>query len=405
MRSRPNQPTAMKEASESSWQKLLWTVSALLLTLIAALIASSDAEAQPQAVQQPSQGLNPAKCSDGVERAQKLLKAKIILAARAANTERYLPSMSYEADNSTGYTREQKIDFRAEDQANKIIAGLFASAQAVARNPAASVADAASLAMTGDAKRRATVEMYNTCRPNEQPVRVVSNNLYQPHPEDCQNSVSMGINSTQVFQTRRSPEEVKNSLARYLVSAPGVTVCESKQCDLQGKHSARNPSSFQPKLNQDYFLRTTVAMKGSNMVNDAVMKMTEVDICGTKAYLVQSFGNGGSLGFDRSSVIQLIAPVGNQTLVLGDASAQAYRDPSSNQTVSWPLWFPVSKIGLLGISMAAPITDTPKALFDIYPLVARQIGSTEQVMLGKIGGSPGFNRGHVRTNVRATVAQ
>jgi hypothetical protein len=163
-----------------------------------------------------------------------------------------------------------------------------------------------------------------------------------------------------------------------------------------------------PTMNRTYFFEDSIVFKKTvlgislqaptPMVNRTVMKISQVDVCGKKAYLVTGFGNGGEAGFDRSSLLGLIAPVGNKTIVIGNLSAQAAK------AGSWPISFAESYNKEAMESVFG--VNTPGEAPSGYASLAAMIGSTERPVLGELGGSGGFgaSQGGGRA-VSAQVAQ
>jgi len=162
-------------------------------------------------------------------------------------------------------------------------------------------------------------------------------------------------------------------------------------------------------MNRAYYFEDTSVFKatvmgitlqsGTPMVNRTVMKISQVEVCGKKAYLVTGFGNGSEAGFDRSSVLGLIAPIGGKTIVIGNLSAQAA------QPGSWPISF-AEKYNKETMESVFGL-NTPNMPPTGYAALATMIGSSERPILGEIGGGaggPGFSPAGGRA-VSAQVAQ
>lgn len=332
-------------------------------------------------------GIVAASCLD-IANEEKLVKQQIVKAIRDAATEGFKPAISLETSASSTATTA-RVEARANLQATRLASALFAGI----RTPA-SLGSEASKAMFGNSKRRASLDMYSMCASDNALNKVIENQTYYQPIEgqacaDHTEPVTMGMNVSQVFQTKMPPAQVKDAFARELLmpsDSVKVTVCTDPGAQINSNACRRDSAvyqemsaaSFEPKTGQDYFLNTQRNFITSNMVNKSTMKITELTICGVKSYLVTGFGNGHNLGFDRSSLIGLIAPIGGKTLVLGDASLQAYHTAASQKT-SWPLWFPYYP------------KDAISSGLGVYNELASLIGSQEEPVNGLLGGDNHLN--------------
>jgi hypothetical protein len=388
-----------------------WT----LLVLLAALIATEMAEAQivqqansprtaPQtrptqtktavtsATASPSVAgaenlpIDTTKCTTDLDTTKKLVKQEIIKRIREAQTLGYEPSISYEkaSTNST----PARVDARGSSQADRLAGALFA-----AIDQPSNAANAASEKMSGSPNRRASIEMYTRCQGDDPvPRKILENQVYFGNQRSACSTVSdMGMNVAQTFQTDMPANKVVVRFARAKMTSTTmneVTMCgaDRRACQNPENYQAYDFTSFNPVVSKEYFIKDTTSFGGlaslfkGKMVNQSVIKISPINVCGSKVYMVTAFQNGGSLGFDRSSLVGLVAPIGGKTIVLGDFSAQGYTQGS------FPLIFPQKWDETRDVVLGSIDRASGRPTGGYYA-IADVIGSKERPVMGEVSPS------------------
>jgi hypothetical protein len=406
--------------------QLGWT----LLVLLAALIATEIAEAQalsPRIAPQtrPStassasapttaSAANPSgienlaidttKCTTDIETTKKLVKQEIMKSIREAQAAGYQPSISYEKSPSN--SMQARVEARGSSQADRLTNSLFAAIQ----NPK-DAANAASEKLAGSANRRASIEMYARCEGDDPvPRKILENKIYLGSQRSaCASVGDMGINSSQIYQTDMPANKVVVRFARAKMTSTAkntVTFCayDRRSCASPDNYQAYDFSNFTPTLGREYFIEDTTdfgmlasAYMRGKMVNRSAMKISPINICGSRVYMVTAFQNGGGLGFDRSSLIGLVAPINGKTIVLGDLSAQGYTKGT------YPLEFPKKWDDTRNAVLGEVDPQTRQASGGYYA-IANLVGSTERTFMGEVISTGASSRPAVTTAQRG-VAQ
>lgn len=292
------------------------------LILLVAAIAHAD---------NGSNYIDKSKCTD-LAAAQEQLTNDIKKEIRDAEAKNYRPAYGYESGNIDLETRAQK---QAALLAKSLIASL---------NKPDAPASAAAEAMFGDPTRRSTFQMYARCgSESAKPRRMIDNHRASAGCGSAQ-TVDVGMNVSQVFETQMSASDVMVRFARSKMRSSekntvGICSGSASDCDKSGaKYSeVKDASNWTPTLNKDIYTEDRTSVAIYEMVNRQVLKVRTVDVCGAKAYMVTAFGNGQTEGFKRSSVIGLIAPTSaNKTVIVGDGSTFALGNSLPAKFLDYP---------------------------------------------------------------------
>lgn len=371
-----------------------WT----FLILLVVAVTASLAEAQTSGGGETA--IDKLKCSD-IQGSERLLKEQIVKQIREAQSNGFKPALGYEGAGEDLGSLQSRVESRAAKQASELSRALFASV-----NQPSAPGDAASQVLNGDPKRRSAMAVAVRCSGQDRtPRTVIENHQYFTEINRPCNGGStpqdFGMNVTQVFQTDLQPAQVRDRFARVTLRSSNdnkMTVCTLDGAE--GRTGCRNPQNysevdvpdFSPKPNREYYLRSEKKMCGevpilgyqcspTPMDNRVTFKVSPVDICGARAYLITGFANGHNAGFDRSSLIGLIAPVGGKTLVLGDFSAQSWT------AGSWPLELPKHTQSAMD-AVFGELDRRNHQMKRGYIDIAEMIGSRERPIMGQIGGTP-----------------
>jgi hypothetical protein len=356
--------------------------------------AKAPAAAAP-AVASTSAGIDRANC-DGDLKVDEAKLRKSIIAAIQKGAKNYSPAIAYEDQSNAGTLQvtNQGINQRAEKQAQALSSALMAAVESK-ENPA----NGASKSLFKNEKRRASLDVRMRCTGRDpQPVRYIDNqkinqscggsgiSFFSPSPQD------IGINITQVYQTSWSSEKVATAFARAKLESDAdntVRACmgERNSCMSPANYRQINSERFvldDKTMNRDvFFVDSTKIQAGmSPMVSYSAMRVSKVPVCGSDIYLLTAFGNGHKLGLERSSLVGLVARIGDKTVVIGNGSAQSWK---IDQDEPWPLWLPKDPSGLQRKALGGLHPDTREE--QGYLAIARKIGSTEKTYNGIVGGA------------------
>jgi hypothetical protein len=347
-----------------------------------------------------TQGIDKFKCGD-IEKLQDQLKNDILRATQEVQStiRQVHPALAYEMASSQSSVNSSGP--KLASQANQIAKALVAAIKAPSN-----AANAASDSLNGSdashapGSRRASLKMYQECSPddgttNTSRTMVIENQKVAQSIGNCGESelLSSGLNATQVFSTVKKPDQVKDIFTRNLVMSndtTSVSICK-QPCS---SPVLSLPSGFpdsNPQKPADYRLRTDqhfasggkaflADLTGVNthMVNDSNLRVTQLPVCGTNVYLVSIMSlpspvgsTSAERGFDNSTLLGVIAPVGDKTLILGSLSAQSFKRGGEAP---------------MPISFLEHSRELVSDVFDKYNAVARAVGSTDRTVNGQLGG-------------------
>lgn len=359
--------------------QFFWSYAILILLLFATSLAKS--ETSP--TREGSSRIQLAKCTSGKAAAEEKLKndiRELILAARASGLK---PAVAYESGVRAGSTAVQKVDHRATEMATRISRAAFAALEAPAPSAAAS---AASLAMNGSDRRRASLRVFAACSANATPSRIIRNQTVS-NDEHCGTPASLGFNISQVHQSRRSPEQVRNALARRFFTSNSdetIEVCQNG-CE-RGQGFREHQNGIVPVINKQYQVKSRRSSLIASMTNTVSHKFVNLEICGTPVHMATAFGNSHERGFDATSLLSLIMPISDRTIVIGDMSMQSFLKAGTD--VSAPLQV-----------MSKYRSWIPSRAWNTHDTIGKQIGSTEVSVMGEVSTPAGSME---RTPARAT---
>ncbi len=311
-------------------------------------------------------GIDKLKCPD-IANLQEQAESLILRAITEQQSaiRRTKPAQSYEQD--TKNPRGSRMKSQVRDVAKALVSAI--------NNPLSSVKPA-SFALNGDAKRRAALKVYSQCY-GEQMSTAIENAKFAQNIGQCAQGdgpMSVGLNATQVFQTTSSAEQVQKSFVKKMVEPDETQVmsCESP-C---GAYKQRLPEGF-PKSGHDYLFRTQKEFGfGYSMANETALRITKIPLCNAEFYLVSALGlpqHPGDRGFDSSTLLGVIAPVGGKSVVFGSFAAQVYRGGGDKPM---PIVFQEHHERFIN------------DVFAKYNSIGAMIGSKETAVNGLIGGNP-----------------
>ena len=345
-----------------------------ILSAIVALGFCMEASARgPQAA--------PLNCAD-VSEARETVESKVVELIKAAHSKGLKPAVPY--DDQMVYDQMRSadaIDVSAQHFAKKISDGLFAAVESSRR----SIAGAAATEILGAQNRRGTLDLFGRC-PNQRglPKQIVSNSSYDPNVVSCPGNGyhrDVGVRVLQIYQTNTPALTAVSQFVQGKLQSTSdntVSLCRSDLATCKAGQgfqpiSAHQAANMKINFRTDYVLQDSTSFSSfmSPMVNRYVMNVQPLDLCGSRIYLLTGFGLSQSLGFDRYTLIGLVATVGSRTLVIGDFAGQSVNDGRDNK---WPLWFPSRS------------KDLQTKIFDGYGAIAQLIGSQERPVMGEIGG-------------------
>jgi hypothetical protein len=335
-----------------------------------------------QANASPGASMN---CSD-ISEARETVEEKIVDLIKAAHAKGLKPAVPY--DDQMVFDRMRAadaIDVSANHFAKKVSDGLFAAVESSRRS---NIAAAAATEILGAQSRRGTLDLFARCANyNGLPKQVVSNNAYDPNHTSCPGNgyhKDIGVRVLQIFQTNVPALKAVSQFVQSKLQSNSdntVSICRSDLATCksgQGFTPISEHAAANMKLNfrTDYVLQDSTSFSTfmAPMVNRYVMNIQPLDLCGSRIYLLTGFGLSQSLGFDRYTLIGLVAPVGGKTLVIGDFAGQSLNDGRDNK---WPLWFP------------SKANDLQTKIFQGYAEIAEIVGSQERPVMGELGGRKG----------------
>lgn len=309
------------------------------------------------------------------------VRALLVKLVRNANDSRigYKPADQF--DKPSPLTDDATIDAKARAQASKMADALFA-----AINNPENPADAASEVMSdGDTKRRTSFRMDVRCKGSSSTKQFGENDTALLTPVTCGTSGfgEVGFEVGQVLQTKKPAKDVVDTFARASFMSENV-----KKCDLN-REECRNsmnyatiPADFKLQVNKEYFVQdSTEIMSGkSPMVNRNVFTIHPRRICGARAFVITGFNNGGSRGFDRSTLLGFVVKVGGKTLVIGNFSGQSQavaQGPFPTDNDPWPIWFPLDYKRTANTVLTDNVAKLIEAEED-QPLVLGRVGGPEK---------------------------
>lgn len=378
-----------------SWKYGISLLSCLLALPVHAQNAAQAAGAAAAIIA----SLDATKCSDA-KTDQDNFKNEIVKRIRAAESAGLKPSLSYEIGDRTATTEVRQVDARASQMADRAAKMLFAAMA----NPAKPTQAAAS-ALGQNPNRRIFMDMYVRCPGRAGEIKQIVQNQYYfaddsgSCPGDA-NPVDMGMNVTQIFETKLPAKIVTDRFAQSKLKSSDidtVTVCLPPQTDCASAQSyeelpqAWDISKFSPNPRVTYYIQDSTklssnpfkAMIAGSMVNRTALRITPVSICGTKVYLATGFAVGNELGFDRSSLVGVIAQINGKTMIIGEASVQSFDSNSKPVHYFARDYFKDTMEGIFGTIDPATRQETGS-----YASIAKLIGSTERPVMGEIGGRP-----------------
>lgn len=367
---------------EKNMKRVLWTLAALLLTLIAASMADA---------QTATKTLEKSKCGDIDAKA---IQGEILRATQDVQNKikQVRPAIPFD-----GQQGKAQAANKLSDQAGQIAKALVAAV-----NQPETAADAASEILNGSDQlkargtRRASLKMYEGCYGQDgrsvdvHPVIVNNQVADTGHRCASAQAYSSSIEATQVFQTKKSPEQVRDAFTRGLATPTQggnttINICIQGKCQNQqstlpaGFPNAEGRTDYRMRADQR-FGEGIELMAGYRMINETNLRISQFPVCGTPVYLVSVFGlpnaagtPDANKGFDNSTLLGVIAPVGDKTLILGSISSQSFRKSSE------------SPMPLVFLDYPEKIV---KEVFDKYKAVGNLIGSKEATNNGEIGGDP-----------------
>jgi len=373
----------IRNPKEQNMKRVLWTLAALLLTLIAASMADA---------QTPEKTIDKAKCGD-IERLTKQIQSEILRKTQEVQSsiKQVRPAIPYDGQPGKGQAAN-----KLSEQASQLAKALVAAV-----NQPRSAAEVASEILNGSDQlkargtRRASLKMFEACYRQDgrsvDVIHIIENNQVVDANHRCASgqAASSSIEATQVFQTKKSPAQVRDAFTRSLASSSQgnttVNICVQGNCPNsqgglpQGFPDYRNQTDYRLHADQR-FGKGIELIAGYRMINETNLRISQFPVCGAPVYLVSVFGLPNNdntpvanAGFDNSTLLGVIAPVGDKTLILGSLSSQTFRKTSESPMPLVFLDFPEKVV---------------TEVFDKYKSVSSLIGAKEATANGEIGGDP-----------------
>lgn len=325
-----------------------------------------------------AENIQKAQCREREKEAVRALLVKLIRDANDSKTG-YKPADQF--NKPSPLTDDASIDAQARAQASKMADALFA-----AINNPENPADAASEIMSGgDPKRRTSFRMDVRCKRATTTKQFGDNDSALLTPLTCGSAGfgAVGFEVGQVLQTRKPAKDVVDTFARASFMSESVKKCDlnREECRDPANYSAI-PADFKLQVNKEYFVQdTTEILPGkSPMVNRNVFTIHPRRICGARAFVITGFGNGGSRGFDRSTLLGFVVKVGGKTLVIGNFAGQSQavaNGPIPTDQDPWPIWFPLDYKKTATTILTDKVAQLIEAEED-QPLVLGRVGGPER---------------------------